>query len=241
MRLFFLISIVIASCSSQKKLTKAGVIHYTIKFYDTLSHQYVNELVFPDMYIWYKDHLVVEEIKTAETYRDTNGTTRKTSVAYYLFIDRNSRSFYHYSSLSDTAKIIDRYILPDTAMMRGLGGWAFYRNSDMTITGDLKKLNDTLINDIVYKRNYIPVNSNNFLVDIIAYERCDIIDTVFVLDKSLSNKLGCPVTRIDYLPSSIDPTPISSEINFLRDSLTQKELKVFDAWEKNIKKYPANK
>lgn len=239
--LFFLISILIVSCTSQNTLTKGGAILHTIRFYDSLTQQYTNEIVFPDMNVWYKNELFIEEIKTVETYRDTNGiTTRKTPIAYYLFIDRNSKSFYHYSSFSDTARIIDKYMLPDTAVMRGLGGWPFYRNWDTNIAGPLKTLTDTIINKVIYGRVQLPIISNGFLVTIIAYQRCDRIGSVFQIDKNLGNKLGCPVTRVDYLPSSADPTPLSEEISFLRDSLSKEELNVFKAWEKNIKKYPVN-
>jgi len=64
---------------------------------------------------------------------------------------------------------------------------------------------------------------------------------MFQLQRGLGNKLGCPVTRIDYLPSPVDPVPISSEIHFLRNNLSEKENKVFKAWERNMKKYPITK
>jgi hypothetical protein len=239
--LFFLISILIVSCASQNTFKNKGAIQYTNRFYDSSIKQYTDEVVFTDMYVWYKNELVVEEIKTVETY-DTNGVvTRKTPVAYYLFMDRKSGSFYHYSSFSDTAGIIDKYILPDTAVMRGLGGWPFYRKWNVSITGPLKTLTDTTINMVTFKRVQLPIISNGFFVTIIAYQRCDKIGSVFQFDINLGDKLKCPITRIDYLPSSVDPIPISSEINFLRDGLTEREHKIFRQWEKNIKRYPASK
>jgi len=239
---YFLLPIFIVSCTSQNKFTKAGVIHVTTKFYDKLTQQYTIETIFPDMKLWYNKELFIEEIKTVETYRDTNGVaTRKTPVAYYLFIDRNSKSFYHYSSFSDTARIIDKYILPDTAMIKGMGGWAFYRGSGISVAGTLETLTDTIIEKIVYKRTQVPVISNGFQVTIIAYQRCDRIGSVLQLDENLGKKLRCPVTRMDYLPSSVDPMPISSEINYLRDSLTKEEIRIFDAWEKNMKRHPVSK
>jgi hypothetical protein len=193
--------------------------------------------MFTDMKVWYKGKLFIEEIKTIETHRDTNGvTTRKTPLAYYLFMDRKSKSFYHYSSFSDTAKILDKYILPDTAMMRSLSGWAFYKNWDINIAGSIKTLTDTLIDKVAYRRVQLPIISNGFLVTIIAYQRCDRKGSIFQFDKNLGKKLGCPVMRIDDLPSPEYPIPISSEINFLRDSLTKEEIKIFEAWKKNMKK-----
>jgi len=230
------------ACTSQHSFTKAGAIKYTVRLYDSSSQQYSREFIFADMNLWYKNELYIEEIKSVETYVDTNGVmTRKTPLAYYLFIDRSSKSFYHYSSFSDTARIIDKYILSDTAMLKGVGGWAFYKNWDIGISGTLNTLGDTLIDNILYKRDQFPIISNGSLVTIIAYQRCDKKGTIFQFDTLLSNKLRCPVTRIDFLPSRENPRPISPEIHFLRDSLTKEELKIFDAWEKNIKKYPVDK
>ncbi len=238
---FFLISILIASCASQHSFTKEGVVKHAIRFYDSLTQQYTNEDLFPDMNVWYKDELYIEEIKTSERW-DSNGiTTHKTPLAYYLFMDRKSKAFYQYSSFSDTARIIDKYIQSDTDSMRGLGGWPFYRNWDIKVTGPIKTLTDTIINYITFRRAKIPIESNGFLVTIIAYARCDRRGSVFQYDKNLGNKIGCPVTKMEYLPSSVDPTPISSEIHFLRDNLTKEELKVFEAWKKNIKKNPIHK
>jgi hypothetical protein len=53
--------------------------------------------------------------------------------------------------------------------------------------------------------------------------------------------MGCPLVRLDNFPSSDPSSGSSDEIVFIRDSLTKEERKVFDAWEKNLKKYPANK
>ena len=161
--LFFLLSTFSISCASQNTFTKSGVIQHTTRFYDSLTKQYTNEIIFPDMNVWYKNQLFVEEIKTGETYKDTNGiTTRKTPIAYYLFMDRNSKSFYHYSSFSDTARILDKYTQSDTDSMRGLGGWSFYRNWDIKVTGPIKTLTDTIINHITFRRAKVPIESNGF-------------------------------------------------------------------------------
>jgi len=141
------ISFLIFSCGSKYDITKEEFVHVTYKFYDEAKGYYINEEVFADMYIWFKDNTVVEEIKTVEVNTDTNGvTTRKTPVAYYLFIDRDSKVCYHYSSFSDTAKIIDKYELPDTAEIKGAGGWSFYKNNDLDIVDSLRTLTDTFIN-----------------------------------------------------------------------------------------------
>lgn len=211
-------------------------------FYDSITKQYNKEIIFPDYNIWYNDNLYIEEIKTVETHRDTTGTiTRITPIAYYLFMDRNSKSFYHYSTFNDTARIIDKYKLPDTAVMKGVGGWPFYRNMELELVSPINPLADTVINKVIYGRAQFQIKTNGFLVTAVSYQRCDRKGSVFQFDKNLGKKLGCPITRIDFLPSLENPMPISSTIDFIKDNLTNDERKIFNSWEKNIKKYPAYK
>ena len=239
--LFYFPFILISSCFSQRDLTKEGVVQLISRDYDNTKRDFIIESFMPDMNIWFKGDFVIEEIKTIKT-TDSNGfRTRQTPVAYYLFIDRKSKAFYNYSSFSDTAAILDKYIQEDTVEIKGLGGWSFYRSRNLNITDSLRRLSDTTINNIVYGRVQLILKSSNRLLTPIAYLRCDKKGTTFLFDKNLSEKLGCPIVRLHNLPTSKNPKPVSTEIVFVRDSLSKAELKVFHAWEKNLKKYPVNK
>lgn len=94
---------------------------------------------------------------------------------------------------------------------------------------------------ISFSRVQFSVRFNNILSNVIAYLRCDKTGTILQFHKRLSYKLGCPIVRIDFQVSPKNPTPLSYEINFLRDSLTEEEKKIFNIWKKNIKKYPVHK
>jgi len=229
------------SCQSHPAFKEEGVIQLIGRFYDVSTQQYSKEDILTDMNIWYKGNLVVQEIKIINEFIDSNGYKKKTPVAYYLFIDRKTRNFYHYLSFSDTASILDKYTLSDDSVMRGLGGWPFYKDVTFDTVGQRQYLNDTVINGNTYKRILFDVKEDNKILPTVRYLRCDKTGTLFSFNNSLRDKLGCPIVRIDYLPTTDNQRPNSSEIVFVRDKLSNEELKVFEAWEKNEKKYPVTK
>jgi hypothetical protein len=245
MTAFFQITIVaivfLNSCQFQPKPKEEGVIQLMGRSYDLSTQQYSKEDLLPYMNIWYNGNLVVEEIATIKETIDSNGYKKETPIAYYLFIDRSTKSFYHYSSFSDTACILDKYTLPDDSVMKGLGGWPFYKDFTFDSVGQSQYLKDTVINGNIYERIFFNVKENNKILPTVRYLRCDKTETIFSFNNSLRNKLGCPIVRIDYLPTIDNPQPNSSEIVFVRDKLLNEELKVFEAWEKNEKKYPVTK
>ena len=228
------------SCS-QKILRTEGFVQLRVRDYDSVTGEFINEAIVPDINIWFMGNLVIQEIKTINV-RDSFGVrTKRTPVAYYLFIDRSSRSFYHYASFIDSATILDKYTQADTASLRGSGGWAFYRRHSLGITGTPHELGDTLINKIVYKRVKVVVERAHRPLTIICYFRCDKRGTMFLFDKEFSEKMGCPLTRLESFPSSPHSIASLDEIAFIRDGLTKEERKVFEAWKQNLKKYPIRK
>ena len=240
--MFFLFFVfLIIACRSQNNFKNGGVIEHRVRIYDSTRQGYLNEFIAPDMKIWYKDNLVIEEIKTVKITDTSEGITKEVNVAYYLFIDTKSKVFYNYSSFSDTAKILNKYSQADTMEIPGLGGWRFYASHDLNAIESPRFLADTTINYIVYKRVQLIVKGKNTLTTVIGYLRCDKKGTMFQIDKNFSKKMGCPMVRVDYLASPQDPLSVSTEIVFINDSLSKAELKVFEAWEKNMKKYPVSK
>src|SRR5687767_5722038 len=233
----------INSCHSQPdfKDEGEGLIELRGNAYDTSTRQYTKEDFFPDMKIWYRGSFVIEEIKTIKTTRNDGNFTHETPIAYYLLMDRNTKMFYHYSSFSDTARLLDQYKLEDTSEMKGVGGWGFYKDINTEIIGPKKYFRDTTIEGVIYKRVHFNVKAGNFVSPTVYYLRCDKKGSLFKFNKRLSEEFGCPVVRIDYLPTPENTIPGSSEIVFVRDKLSKDELKVFDAWEKNIKKQPVSK
>lgn len=229
------------SCSHPSGLNKEGALQMQIRYYDNPNLSDAEEGVFSDLNIWFKNDFIIEEIKTTFINTDTLGiTTKKVNTAYYLFMDRKTKSFYNYSSFNDTAKILDKYSQADTAEIRGLGGWSFYKDHDLNIAGTPEVIPDTVIDGITYKRVRFNIRAKDSLSPVIGYMRCDKKGTMFQMDNNLSRKLGCPLVRTDFLASPENPIANSAEIVFLRDSLTKEEQKVFDAWKKNAKQNPVS-
>jgi len=71
----------------------------------------------------------------------------------------------------------------------------------------------------------------------LAYLRCDKKNSIFHYDRAFDEKMGCPVTRIEFRDEDIKAFAVG-EMEFVRDKLTAEELKVFAAWERNAKLNP---
>lgn len=64
---------------------------------------------------------------------------------------------------------------------------------------------------------------------------------MFQSDKHISEIFGCPMIRLEAVPTAKYPNAFATEIKFVADKLTEEELKVFAAWEKNAKENPVQK
>lgn len=246
-RTFFLIqmtalSISINSCTGQKSCTKCGIIVSKMKFMTPSQYEYTSVPTYgKDQKIWYKDSMVIEEIKYLYIRQVNNDQEeRKEVVDHYTFIQLPTRSFYNYATLTDTAKILKKYTQPDSEAV--FSGWNFYRYWDTQISEPLQNLPDTTINKIIYKRvkmiNTINSEKGKWRHIKIGYFRCDKRGTIFQYDKRLSEKIGCPMVMYHDLPDPHNKYSSLYQIEFVTDTLTPEELKVFAAWERNAKRNP---
>lgn len=226
------------SCSIPKKINPdRGIVQQITRFYDiagtpTFTHY---------LKIWHKENLAIEEILGVTTVTDTaNITSVSYPVILYRFIDLKKRVLYDYKTFSDTAKIIHKAILPDSLMLDY--GWSFYSERAPKIQGIPEQLSDTIIDEVYYKRAKFIYTwhdpKKNFLV---GYFRCNGKGDKFSLEKEYSRKLNCTMVKyFDFKAGRVNPFA-SKEVNFISDTLTAKELKVFSAWEKNMFKYSIKK
>jgi len=100
-------------------------------------------------------------------------------------------------------------------------------------------MDDTIIEKKIFKRIKLINNSGNDTNKIsIAYFDCKQKATMFVINKALTDIAGCPMVKYYILPSIKWPTALAGELDFISDKLTEEELKIFDAWGNNVKKYP---
>lgn len=166
---------------------------------------------------------------------------RWVTLGHYLFIDLKSKSFYQFTSFSDTANLIKKYTQADSIGISG--GWNFYYPYDgLTRTEPVEQMADTAVSGILYQRYKVVKKAKNEpdLVHV-AYLRCDRKGTMFHYNKLFTAKIGCPMTRIDSYNVPAGKTSVSSEINFIRDSLTKEEERIFNAWRKYAEANPVNR
>ena len=237
-----LFSVLVISCSIPKHATHCGIVISKIKFYNPILRKYVRSETFgPDIKVWFKDSTVIVKTMGISINRDTNNIeTRSVYVAYYTYVDLTKMVFYKYANFSDTAKIIVRYTEAQSDSVFWNVNWKFYKRNDIAHTGPIENMSDTIMNNRTYKRLKLtekPTNDSTDFQATIVYFDCARKGTIFQYDKHLSEQVGCPMVAYNELPTAKFPRTLSCEIEFVTDKLTPEELKVFDAWEKNVKKY----
>lgn len=223
---------ILTSCNSQRHLTHCEVINSYLKFYNKETKTYeASSIYWPINKIWYSNNFGIEETWGINIRQDTNGTEyRKVELMYYTAIDFRNRIAYSFSSFSDTARILDSYSFKDTTAIRG--GWNFREPRSWPRQGAPVFIADTIIDNVVYKRIKMIKETTEW----IGYLRCDKEGTVFMYDIDLSKSLGCPIVRVDQVPTDQDEfRAVSSTIEFLADKLTPEEQKVFRVWRKRTR------
>ena len=247
--LFFTnMAIGLLSCEAQNEYLKSGVVIHGYRRIDLKTNEVSIPEYHRDWKVWYMDSLIVQEAGHVHINEDTNGVeTWYSDVLYYTFIDLRTRSFYRYSSFSDTATMIKCCYTQADSVPVG-GGWDFYYHPAPKKVINTLPMPDTIINNKVYKRACSSVNpsegsSSESEVRKIYYFDCSRKNSMFTIDYNISKLADhCPLVRIDYLPYKGGSKYMNiSFIDFMADSLTGNEIKVFNAWKKNMKEKPVKK
>lgn len=227
------------SCDSGRKINNSGVVRVKIQVFDTVMGSSAKPVLNNEFKIWYKDSLAIEEVKTIRFLRKPGGEKSvEEFIKHHVFIYPPSRSFYYYKTFSDTAAIIKKYSGTDSFGIHG--GWNFYKERNLEFSGTPEVMSDTAIEQVQYKRVKYKTKKGDLDYISITYFRCDNKISMFKFDKAYSEKIGCPMVRIDDFPVE-KGNPMTAQIAFLTDTLSLRELRVFDAWEKNAKQNPVNK
>jgi hypothetical protein len=239
-----IIGLSIAGCKiSNQHISKKGVVAFITKFYNKDSGRYIrSEEYGPTVKLWYKDSIVIIQNMAISFATDTNNIeTQKAYILNYIYINLPQKKFYRYTTFTDTAQIIDSYTQDkEDSILWGVS-WKFYKWNEMPHTEPFAKLKDTIIDNREYKRmkivDYTHSDSINKRISI-AYFDCNRSGTIFQINKQLSEIVGCPMVKLYVQPSEKYQRTIGGELDFISDKLTTEELKIFDAWERNVKKYP---
>ncbi|MEO8403600.1 MAG: hypothetical protein ABI480_03360 [Chitinophagaceae bacterium] len=218
-----------------KPAATVGLVELKVQFFDGKTLPALNPVFTNRIKMWFKDSLSIQEHVTVHSNTEHGKTTEWLVSTAYTYIDPRSHLFYLYKTFSDTASLIKRSKGGDSTFVDD--AWNFYAPEDEQYLDSPQVLADTLINEISHKRikyNTIDRLSDRKYTDI-AYFRCDKKGALIFFNKNMSKKIGCPMFRIDYLPFDKNENPYTESLDFLRDSLTAEEIKVFNAWEKNAK------
>ncbi len=238
--LFFLgIALLFSSCknsdSKSKSLETPLVIEYVMNIYEPLDSGQLKLSMNRKDKVWYRDSLAIESVSKVHIISDKTGTRQDLQLLYYRFSDLKKNWAYEYDSFSDTAKLLRKYSYNDTVQV--INGWNFKFKRKWDYNGNPEILPDTTVDGVLYKRARLmrgPQTDPNIAI---CFFRCDKNFQIFVLDSFLSEMIGCPFVKGFISSPSKKEVSLSNEIVFLANEFTPAEQKVFDAWEKNIKKY----
>lgn len=218
---------------------KSGIISYHKTIFDTSTNKFEDRDLIPPTRICYKDSIIIQPSFSIE-FLDYNGYEKgKTNIDHYSYIDLKTRAVYDYSSFSDTAKFIKKYILPDSVNLSG--GWSFWRKGLSFFSDSSHSLPDTIINQVSYqrvinKRVYADSIKGNTTYINLGYIRCDKKQMLFHIDRTYDDSHDCPIVRFEYMVTGYPW--MKYEIEFVKESLSKEEMKVFATWEKYAKNNP---
>lgn len=229
------IYLVLLSCTSKPKMINNGIVEMKTAFYDSRGTPSFIDL----KQVWYKDSSTIEKINRTDFLTVGSKTTVTYSTLLFRFIDLRQKIFYDYKHFSDSAMPINKAPLPDSMMTDY--GWSYYSHKVRRIQGIPQELSDTLIGHLNYRRIRF-----NFIGDELAkgykigYYRCDEKARMFSLEKSYSKKINCTMIRFEDFQYGLTIPLVTVDVEILSDSLNSEELRIFDAWQKNLMKYPVN-
>ncbi len=215
-----------------------------IRVYDTSTGEYRSANNDKASLLFYRDSLLVVEIFTLIS-KETNSVldTMYFEIAYYQFADLKTNTEIHFKTFTDTATPIEVIKIKPALEDKTL--WIYYGyGPPVDPYSSAIVLSDTIINDTNLKRvrTYSIFKSEHKLdtAFTIHYAKCDVTNNRFQCDKRLSQKFanGCPIQMQDFFGTQ-SPTRLQLKYDFIRDTLTLQEHKVFNAWEKYAKEHPA--
>jgi hypothetical protein len=238
---YFFTVVFILSCFSQKKVNNSGIVLFKSLFYKPLEKKYLyNEFVIPAIKVWFKDSTVILRMMgVSKDFNNGKLVKAKLIIDNYTYIDLTKMVFYKYNSFTDTASIVQSYNKAQSDTL--YWGTRFYKDVNLSYILSFENLTDTIIAGRNIKRIKMMEDFEKDSANIttsIAYFDCGMQGTIFQINKSLSKYAGCPMVGYYILPSEKNPNARATEIEFIVNTLTTEELKIFDAWEKNAKKYP---
>lgn len=237
--LFFL-QLLIASNSPQVIPINEGYAFRNSMSYDSIKKEYVLNRQLK--YIFKDSSLIVGRDQLNRYTNMVTGETRTwMEVIGYTYIDLRTKSFFLYTTLTDTATITDSYLQP--AEGRPKGGWGFFKKAGRLAEGFIW-LNDTAINGVVYKRTksfypWEPGGTDTSWHEVYFFD-CNNKTPFLNVGQASNGPENGVITRTE---SHIyrNGLRLREEIEVVLMKLTAEEEKVFAAWKRNASQHPVAK
>ncbi len=231
----FLALHLITGCS-EKSVTQPSVYSETEGLLISTISKYSNEgipaFTGPEK-VWFIGNEIIKEIGLMDFRIDTNGVqTVKVYITHYAYINYDKKQFSLFHTFSDTAKSFKTY--PTLDSLYEYAGGDFFKNSQKPLDSviAIKALPDTLIKDVLYQRKRYTKRWRNQDYISIVYFRCDRPNSRFSIFKNTIDSCSA-VKKIDFMNDGVTLEG-GHEKDFIRDSLTAAERKVFEAWRKQM-------
>lgn len=189
---------------------------------------------------WFRKNAIIEEIGISPSFFHDVFIDNRFKGVRYVFKNFNDSTVYEYGSMTDTATCLGIYKLfsdieltNGTSVNKGI--------LDITPVAGPFKLADTTIDNITYRRFTIETDTAGLHVMNTHYLQCDYPDILSLAP--WHNKIfGCPtlihvVSTVEFKPKGTGESGVWKN-TLIRDSLTEEEVKVFNAWEEYAKNNP---
>lgn len=224
--LFFIILLV--KCDVADKPQGVVRVHQSMTNVDSLGSNPILDMSYR---ILYRDTKSIQEVPLLKMVTDSSGSKSMVKIKHYTYLDPDNNVCYNYRNFSDTATVLNYFSDIDSVNVGG--GWNFYSKSRFEYDSAMN-IKDTVINDVKFGRIRLDKKINNTDIYFHLYYRCDRKQSLIKIFKSISDSIGCPIFKVEtYFKNRLFS---SREIEYISDSLSQNELRVFDAWEKNLNK-----
>lgn len=177
---------------------------------------------------WKSGNNIIQTIAKIVVNQNDSSTQTKIVIDKFVFFDFDKKIIREYSSLSDTATATNEYSFSDTTTKRS--GWDFRKSFNIKYNSKIR-LTDTVVNNILYKRERCRtrLGTNELVFDV--FFDCSKARSVFEFSKNLSDEMGCPhVKTITYFSGDLNNIFYESEILFTESMYESKMKKIFKAW-----------
>ncbi len=228
---FFII--ICFSCASSRINNYGGVFNLELRFMNKKTLQSEPVPWYGDFKHWFYDSMIIAEVKKRNIFTDQfNQTTVYDTIDHYTFIDLRNKKFTVYHTFSDTAKPFKSYYQPDTGYAEG--GWNFL--SKISSKTPLTYTRDTIIAGNLYGLYHSFYTENRSKLQKSRYyflkkHKDKWWPLYFTLHFGLTEQTGRVVDRyVSEIPG--DQLFMTTQYVPVSRTLTQKELKIFQAWKK---------